>query len=927
MTPVSFVPNADYVVVFPPGSGLVQFRGPNAAHRGFIGLTWADLQRTTQQVSITATSSNGGTNSLNDSNPNVSTGRAPITVGGPGENDHTIDAGWYGVAPLQVEKTVTGQAPAGQKYTVTVTGATNFRGDDRLTTGGTDPGGRDPKVAKTSYLLTPGTPVGSDQNLPYGYELTLKETDPDLPPDAVTYKPADPDNPEQARVIVGPRLPGTPITLDVTNAYGAFQVVKSLDGDDQAEAASSDLEFTVNWTSDHPDSAGGKTSGTITVKGDQVAEPTPALWFPVGTKVTLSEATPTNLPPGVKWTGGTWTADPPNVIANDDGTATVTIIGNNQVPVHVALTNTVENALGNVTVTKKATGDFPDLTDPVYATVQIPFTYSYTIPGQSPVTGQTFALNQANNFTVTSQDYPTGTRVTVTEGTPTGIPPNLSMDFEGWSGTGVTSVGRTATLTIGDGTTVAAVITNSTIEELGTFEVTKQFEGVDPDDPILAPVTVTITWTAPDGETGTIDLTQANNWTAGPTNASGDPVTFPLGTVITLEETGISGAPPSVILTPTAWDPADPTDPTKGQVTISSDTVAASATLVNGASFVTGTFAIHKELSDDSDFALDDPELESVQFLVVARWAAQPDIGQTAGVAFLLMNQANGWSNALGRSLKVGTVVTLSEPVVFGLPPDVGWDGEPSWGDGVTTNPDGTATLTITDSEQEPDIALTNTLTKLTGTFGVAKALSGDFDFDSPELAGVTFTVHASWPAGPGQEAGSTDLVMNAANSFTATYPEQLATGTVVTLSEVKPSGTPPNVQWSDIVWSGDGVSVNPDGTASIVIGDGTSPTFTVTNTVLRLTGTFGIAKKVDGDLDINSPELADVSYTVTASWPAGPGLDAGSLTGVLNAANGYSQDAGIYLPTGTVVTLSEVKPSGAPEDVEWGAVTWSGPD
>ena len=288
---VSFVPNANYVVVFPPGEGLVQFRGPNAGHLGFIGLTWDQLQRTTQHA-ISASAGNGGTNSLNDSDPNVTTGRASVTVGGPGENDHTIDAGWYGEAPLQVEKTVTGHAPAGQKYTVTVTGAINFRGDDRLTTAGVDPGGRDPKVAKTSYVLTPGTPVPSDQDLPYGYELTLKETDPSLPPDAVTYVPADPDNPGQARVIIGPRLHGAPITLEVDNAYGAFQVVKTLDGDDQAQAASADVVFTVDWTSDHPDSAGGKTSGTITLKGDQVAEPTPALWFPVGTKITLSEATP-----------------------------------------------------------------------------------------------------------------------------------------------------------------------------------------------------------------------------------------------------------------------------------------------------------------------------------------------------------------------------------------------------------------------------------------------------------------------------------------------------------------------------------------------------------------------------------------------------------------------------------------------------------
>ena len=99
-----------------------------------------------------------------------------------------------------------------------------------------------------------------------------------------------------------------------------------------------------------------------------------------------------------------------------------------------------------------------------------------------------------------------------------------------------------------------------------------------------------------------------------------------------------------------------------------------------------------------------------------------------------------------------------------GAPPNVEWDGEPVWGPGVTPNPDGTATLTITDAEQAPTIVVTNTLTKLFGTFGVAKQVDGDFDLDSPELADVTFTVTASWPAGPGTEAGSVDLVLNAGN-------------------------------------------------------------------------------------------------------------------------------------------------------------------
>ncbi len=129
-------------------------------------------------------------------------------------------------------------------------------------------------------------------------------------------------------------------------------------------------------------------------------------------------------------------------------------------------------------------------------------------------------------------------------------------------------------------------------------------------------------------------------------------------------------------------------------------------------------------------------------FTVLAHWDARPDIGQPEGSVSLLLNEENDWSTELGKTLAVGTVVTLSEPEAGGLPPDVGWDGEPAWsGDGITDNGDGTATLTITESDTVPSFVMTNTLTKLTGTFGVAKEVSGDFDFDSPELAGVKFTV------------------------------------------------------------------------------------------------------------------------------------------------------------------------------------------
>ena len=827
--PVSFTTNASYVVLFPgpgdadgpTGTTAVDLEGPNADHPGFVGLTWGDLQRTTAAVRVNPTATNGGTTAFNDSNPAIGTGRAPVNVGGPGENDHTIDAGWYGLAPFQVEKTVTGTGPPGQIYTVMVQAATNFRGDDRLAVAGADPHGRDPRVIKTRYVLTPGTPVASGEPYPYGYTLTLKETDPVLPGNAVTYNPPDPADPSQAQVVISPRPADQVVTLDVTNAYGSFQVVKTNTGDPEAVAAAANLVFTVNWTSDQPEVTGGTTSGSFTVKGDQVAAPVPPLSFPVGTQVTLSEATPTNLPPGVQWTGGTWTAAPPNVVVNADGTATVTIASNNNAPVQVALTNTFENQLGNFTVTKQTpTGDFPDLTDPVYATVQIPFTYSYTVPGAAPVTGQTFTLNQANGFTFTSPDFPTGTTVTVTEGVPTGLPVDMEMTFDGWTVDGVPATSP-ATFTVGDDTTVALVATNSTRQKVGTFQVSKQFTGVDPDDPQLANVVLTVTWTAPDGTTGTIELTQAGGWTGAPTDAEGNPITFPLGTVIDLDETGVTGLPPSVEWTTVAWTPPGPDGPGTGQVTISDEQVAASATVVNGAEAVVGTFKVSKALSEGSDFELTDPELAGVSFTVNASWAAQPELGVTTpGDVDLVLNQANGWTTSLGQTLPVGTVVTLSEITMSGAPPNVEWDGVPAWGPGVTPNPDGTATLVITGGEQAPTIVVTNTLTELFGTFGVAKQVDGDFDLDSPEIAGATFTVTASWLAYFGQPAGSVELVLNADNSFALPSGVTLATGTTVTLSEAVPSGTGPSVEWGDITWSGEGLTVNADGTASFVIGE-----------------------------------------------------------------------------------------------------------
>ena len=527
---------------------------------GSPGLAWDDLQLTDAEVRVTPTATNGGTTAANDSNPDPDTGEFALSVGGPGQNNHTYDAGWYGVAPYEVLKTVTGPGPEGVTYDVEVTSAVNFRGQDRLTQAGTDPRGRDPQVDDDPVRADAGAPQTSEQDLPYGYTLEFAEVFADgaAPPDgSIVFTPAVPGaSPPKGRLVVSPSSDGA-VTLDVENLYGSLQVAKTLSGDPEAIAELEDFEFTVNWTSDHPDVVGDATSGSFTVTGDGTPAPDPALAFPTGTIVTLTETTPTSLPPGVEWTGLQWTAAP-NVAVNPDGTATVTILGGENSATTVALTNTVENLLGSFTVQKALSGDF-SLTDPEFANASIPIEYSYVDSGTGvPVEG-TLTLNQANGFLATGPTLPTGTVVTLEEGTPTGTPPNVEWGAISWTVNGGAVQEQPVEITIGDGTTVALVVTNAGHRSLRHLRGDEGLRGdFDADDPLLADVVITVHWVA-GGLSGDVVLTQAGGWSATPTDAAGAPVVFPLGTVVTLTETGRTGGPPNLEWGEVGWGTnADP---------------------------------------------------------------------------------------------------------------------------------------------------------------------------------------------------------------------------------------------------------------------------------------------------------------------------------------------------------------------------------
>ncbi len=107
----------------------------------------------------------------------------------------------------------------------------------------------------------------------------------------------------------------------------------------------------------------------------------------------------------------------------------------------------------------------------------------------------TLTLNQANGFAATGPTLPTGTVVTLEEGTPTGTPSNVEWGDISWTVNGGAAQEQPVEVTIGDATTVALVVTNEVTEVFGTFEVTKDIAGdFTADDPLLADVVITVHW-------------------------------------------------------------------------------------------------------------------------------------------------------------------------------------------------------------------------------------------------------------------------------------------------------------------------------------------------------------------------------------------------------------------------------------------------
>ncbi|MBW9109419.1 DUF5979 domain-containing protein [Microbacterium ureisolvens] len=232
-----------------------------------------------------------------------------------------------------------------------------------------------------------------------------------------------------------------------------------------------------------------------------------------------------------------------------------------------------------------------------------------------------------------------------------------------------------------------------------------------------------------------------------------------------------------------------------------------------------GTFTVRKALTGDIE-ADDLPE--DATFTVNYR-AVDPDGNVSVGS---LEVPADGTPVPAGERFPEDTEVTFEEITPESVP---GWE----WGDAqIQPNPLVVGTGTA-------QVVVTNTATRLTGTFSVSKTIDDLTGGDSPALEG---TVPVSWIAQDGDEQIGAGTLNVPLDGTVVDVGQQFPVGTRIILSEnLDGIAPPPGYDWSGIGW-------NP-GRTFVITDAGTTVAVELTN-VVTPTGdgrTITIVKHAEG--------------------------------------------------------------------------------
>jgi CshA-type fibril repeat protein len=465
-----------------------------------------------------------------------------------------------------------------------------------------------------------------------------------------------------------------------------------------------------------------------------------------------------------------------------------------------------------------------------------PFTVRYRVNDGAPTVVELIA----GDSPLVISGLPTGATVTFTEDAPPFGGVNWGTPIFSPSG---------ASITIGNGTTVPVTVSNPFTVQTGSFSLQKLV--TDPTNAVPDDTVFTVNYSVDGAESIPVQLTAG----AAPVVVSG----LPTGATVTFAE----DAPPFGGVN---WG-TPVFDPVGASITIGNGTTVP-VTVSNPFTDQTGSFSLQKLLSGPAAELVPDETTFTVQY----------SVSGPAGPWVDVVLDSEG-TVVPGPTLATGTVVDFREVAssVSGL-------------NLVSSTFHPTSAQITVGNGTTTAVTVTNEFTQKTGTFTVAKVLSGPAGV-VPEATEFTVTYSVD---------GAAPVELTVLADGTPVNGPALPSGSVVSFTEL----TPPvvaGVNWGSAVF-------DPVG-AEITIVDDTTAAVTVTNEFTPQVGSFSLQKLLDDAGDVVPDDtLFTIRYRVDGATPIAVELTAGADPVVVSG-----------VPTGATVTFTEDAPSFA-------GVNWSAP-
>lgn len=721
-------------------------------------------------------------------------------------------------------------------------------------------------ITGSASVAKGGTETLAAGTIPFGWNCAFTESTPHqdrLADSSFAWGPAT-ITPASATLSAENPAVSVQVENPIIRVKGAVQVSKVLAGPDNAGAVAADRDYTGTWSCTYGEGpnavvAEGSWSAKAGAAAATVSEDVLLNSSCVITEDALDAPVPAD--PSYRW------------VSSTPGNDSVELGS----PANLVMTNTFTRDSGSFTVTKKVDG--AGFTGTANDKV---FTVNYNCG-----VGYTGTLALGKDGTATVDGIPAQHKCALTEELPTG---NLEAAYKWIPGTWSANV-VDGKVTIVRDAAVAATITNHTQAIFGTISVVKELAG---SGGVAQGKTFTVNVVCTNGYSGQLTM-EAN----APAKATSN---IPVGTECTITEVTPTGG---LVDDSYGWAAT----PVAQTVKITSEGQVVPVTVTNTSERRYGTLSVAKVLVDP------DGAYKGGNFS--GTWSCTYGTGDGAVV------KNGSWSVKAGEAAKAaGTDILLGSSCHVAeneLPAHPGEDTSYVWAPSYTPGQD----VVLTTANPHGAVTVTNTITRLTGSFAVTKSLAGTGVADGV-VPGTTFDFSFKCTGTGWAGAEGNFTLTPGTGSWNPS--EAIPAGASCTVTEkADPATTGPSFTW-------DGVVFTVDGSASEASTDGRDVTFTIPAPVDGETRTVAVAatnsiSEKFGDV-VLTKKLAGATQGYDGKQEFSINLscgDAGAQTLKLTAKQG-GNSAALKLPIGTKCTVSETA-LGSSEGLVDSSYAWTGVD